>query len=139
MDQDLDGFGEYGWLQELAGVSPLRQVLGSPSGQPLQLPHLPSPLGLAAQAGGGIATLGDYYYLLYLPRAQAPAARETAPPEPLTSAAVNSQERRYACYAWPALEGLRAFVVNQQGEVYGAQEHPYVGPEAIPPPGNAIR
>jgi len=120
VDQDGDGSGEYGFLQELTGYA-------IPRGR-AQL--LPAGEGISSALGKvdatGISSKSGYCFRLYLPTDAGPAETEgplgTVPALSTTDA--NVQETRWACYSWPVdhgSTGYRCFVVNQQAEVYQAR------------------
>ncbi len=116
VDQDKNGVGEYGLLQELAGGAvPRGGVSGRTPGE-----FISQQLG--SVASNGIATKDGYSFLVYLPTSAGVARNEgqftvgrgTAAFAPL-------QETWWCCYAWPTNRGQtgnRAFCVNQTGVVY---------------------
>ncbi len=125
VDQDLDGTGEYGYLQELAGAMGAnvpRVVAGQAQSNVRPGEFITQVLGVVA--ANGTASKSGYMYYMYLPN----AGGTTSPEVPGLWAGIagdaNSQETRFMCYAWPNTydqSGKRCFVVNQQGEVFAAR------------------
>jgi len=116
VDQDNDGHGEYGFLQELAGSVVPRGLAAA-----LDPPVLSQTLGNAD--GGGLVTKSGYAFVMFLPGAGNAEIQEPAAGAVPASVAANAngQETTYACYAIPAQirgTGNRAFVVNQQAAVF---------------------
>jgi len=146
VDQDGDGAGEYGFLQELAGAV-------APRGRAAAL--APGEVFSAAMGNvnaNGVASKSGYAYIVYLPTASGTATTESAGSVPAANAAnANVQETRWVAYAWPmdyGSTGYRCFAVNQQAEVYQASNEqaantPYYNGDgtgsgdSIPPPGAA--
>jgi len=98
LDKDQDGHGEFGSLEELVKHSS-------------QFPKLAA----SFSKNRGFGRLYGYYIVVYLPRESAPRDQKKDPPT------VNPRELRYAVYAWPVefgVTGVRAWTVNQQGEIY---------------------
>jgi prepilin-type N-terminal cleavage/methylation domain-containing protein len=124
VDQNKNGIGEYGLLQELAGSQRPRSSDAT---------HIATPGEFISQELGnvtaGIASKAGYKFLVYLPTGPAmtgAAASEATivVPGAGVSADAEAQEVRWCCYAWPADRlgtGNRAFVVNQTGTVYQTQ------------------
>ena len=131
VDQDADGLGEYGFLQELAG-----SVIPRGGVAPLDPPSISQALGNVDVLG--LATKSGYVLIMFLPGGAGAAIQEPpgggAFPGPVPLDA-NLQETRWACYGIPATvrnTGNRAFVINQQAEVYattnvGVQNYDLVG------------
>ena len=137
IDGDGDGFGEYGFFGELAGVDPLRtfqngmQVIGSAVLSPPLLP--PRPFG---NVMASVVTLNGYYVQMWLPGPYGIGGPEDA----LGGAAIalhylepDACEVVWCAYAWPmraGVTGQRVFFVNQSGEVLAAANNffpPYSG------------
>ena len=125
VDQDGDGTGEFGWMQELGGdPAGYRDDAGGLTGIAASPAFITSVLASTAAGNLGIAGKSGYSYHVFLPTAGAVATAENVPiptfaGPPFPDA--NPQEVRFACYAWPASignSGNRAFVVSQQGEVF---------------------
>ena len=118
VDQDGDGAGEYGFLQELSGALTARtRVAALAPGEVFSA-------AMGVVTAGGVASKSGYAYILYLPTAAGAAVTETTGAIPAAAAVnANVQETRWACYSWPmdyGSTGYRCFVVNQQAEVYQA-------------------
>jgi len=116
VDQDADGLGEYGFLQELAGAVIPRGGVAT-----LDPPSISQALGNVDAAG--LVTKSGYVYIMFLPGGGGAAMQEPgAGAFPGANPAdANFQETRWACYAVPQTvrnTGNRAFVINQQAEVY---------------------
>jgi len=143
VDQDGDGSGEYGFLQELTGYAiPRTRTAMLPAGEGIST-------ALGNVDANGISGKSGYCYQLWLPT-DAGAAESEGPvgtvPAALAANA-NVQETRWACYAWPVdhgSTGYRCFVVNQQAEVYQARNEDaagaalYDGPALAPTPAVAF-
>ena len=126
IDTNTNGFGEFGYLSELAGGVGVRNASGSASNDYLR-PALLSPAfkNISTDAGvvGGMARRSGYRFQLYLPNSAKAGIPEadaggvnTPAPDALTS------ESLWCCYAWPTsygTTGTRAFFINQSGEVLG--------------------
>jgi len=143
VDQDFDGVGEYGFLQELAGsVS-----ANVPRWVPGQIQANISPGEFISQILGVVDANGSgqkagYYYHMYLPDGSGGTISENPGLYVGVPADANNQENRFICYAWPSvfnLTGKRCFVVNQTGQVFSTRNVDpagnvlYAGPAAIPP------
>ena len=118
VDQDGDGAGEYGFLQELAGaVTPRTRLAALAPGEVFSA-------AMGNVTANGTASKSGYAYILYLPTGAGAAVTESTGAVPAAAAVdANVQETRWACYAWPmdyGSTGYRCFVVNQQAEVYQA-------------------
>ena len=118
VDQDQDGAGEYGFLQELAGaVVPRTRISALAPGEVFSA-------AMGNTNANGVTSKSGYAYMIYLPTAAGPAGTESAGAVPAAVAANgNVQETRWVAYAWPmdyGSTGYRCFAVNQQAEVYQA-------------------
>jgi prepilin-type N-terminal cleavage/methylation domain-containing protein len=118
VDQDGDGAGEYGYLQELTGyVIPRGRNIVLPAGQGIS-----SALGKVD--ANGISAKSGYCFQVWLPTGGV-AESETGGGVPVAdSAKANVQETRWMAYSWPVdhgSTGYRVFAVNQQAEVYQAR------------------
>ncbi len=116
VDQDADGLGEYGFLQELAGSVIPRGAAGL-----LDPPSISQSLGNVDALG--ITTKSGYVFVFFLPGGGGAEIQEPALGAfpGAVAADANFQETRWACYAIPQTirnTGNRAFVINQQAEVY---------------------
>jgi len=116
VDQDADGLGEYGFLQELAG-----SVTPRGAAAPLDPPSISQALGNVDATG--VTTKSGYVFVHFLPGGAGAEIQEPALgafPGP-NAADANFEETRYCTYAIPQTirnTGNRAFVINQQAEVY---------------------
>jgi prepilin-type N-terminal cleavage/methylation domain-containing protein len=118
VDQDGDGAGEYGYLQELTGyVIPRTRNVVLPAGEGIS-----SALGKVD--ANGISAKSGYCFQVWLPTG-AGAESETALAVPVADTnKANYQETRWMAYSWPVdhgSTGYRCFAVNQQAEVYQAR------------------
>jgi prepilin-type N-terminal cleavage/methylation domain-containing protein len=131
VDQDADGLGEYGFLQELAGAVIPRGGVAA-----LDPPSISQALGNVDAAG--LATKSGFVLIMFLPggagaEIQEPAGGGAFPGANPVDA--NFQETRWCCYGIPSTvrnTGNRAFVINQQAEVYattnvGVQDYDLAG------------
>ncbi len=138
VDQDGDGAGEYGYLQELAGgvIPRTRKVALAPG-------EVFSSVFGTTDKHGVVHNIG-YCYVLFLPTGAGPAARESDGAVPRAKwEDANRQETRWIAYAWPqehGVTGTLAFAINQQCEVYVCEnaDGRYSGPEKAPAPGAAL-
>ncbi len=116
VDQDADGLGEYGFLQELAGA-----VI--PRGGVAALDPASISQALGNVDAAGLVTKSGYVIIMFLPGGAGAEIQE--PPAGAFPGAVpadaNVQETRWCAYGIPQTvrnTGNRAFVINQQAEVY---------------------
>jgi prepilin-type N-terminal cleavage/methylation domain-containing protein len=113
VDQDADGRGEYGFLQELAGDEIPRACTA-----PLQSgAFISASLGITNR---GMASRSGYIFLMYLPTADTRARRERDGAAAPRRNEANFQEGAWTCYAWPErrdYSGTRVFVVNETGQI----------------------
>jgi prepilin-type N-terminal cleavage/methylation domain-containing protein len=129
VDQDADGMGEYGWFGELSGTQAVRVTNLTMNTSPF----IAAILGV--KDGSGRAQKSGYYYHMMLPGAAGPISEIQAVGVSLSTDA-DSQETRWAVYAWPNTRnqsGNRVFFTNNAGEVYAcannvAQYNGTVGP-----------
>ena len=141
VDVDVDGTGEFGFLQELSGTTNFRLETAL-SSAPTSPAFITSVLGTTAFDNNGIAGKSGYQFHAWLPTDGAAADPEPGDPGPVPPGDVNwanNQEVRFACYGWPASlgnSGNRAFVVTQQGEVFATQNKDFQNYNATiePPP-----
>ena len=126
VDQDRDGTGEYGYLQELAGLQGSANVPRFVAGQAQALVRAGEYITqvLSIVNAGGQASKSGYMYWMYLPNAGGTTSAEVPGLWAGIAGDANPQETRFICYAWPLTfdqSGKRCFVVNQQGEVFAAR------------------
>lgn len=116
VDQDADGLGEYGFLQELAGAVVPRGGVAA-----LDPASISQALGNVDAAG--LVTKSGYALVMFLPGGGGAPIQEPAGGAAMVANAAdaNFQETRWCVYAVPQTvrnTGNRAFVINQQAEVY---------------------
>jgi prepilin-type N-terminal cleavage/methylation domain-containing protein len=120
IDADVNGAGEYGYLQEMTGLRAVRE--GNPAstaGATVADPPVLSQSYAQIDSGGRLYRSG-YYFEMYLPGVGGTWLDEEgiAQPYPAVDAALAGGY--WACYAWPASygnSGIRAFFVSQAGEI----------------------
>jgi prepilin-type N-terminal cleavage/methylation domain-containing protein len=129
VDQNNNGTGEYGLFNELCGATNLRPRQGNPELARLNPPSINQSLSANAQ---NFASKAGYNLQIFLPGAVGGGpvtdnGTEAAPPldeaDPNDAAAIVGQENRWISYAWPSsyrTSGVRAFLVDQGGEVYAS-------------------
>lgn len=125
VDQDKDGVGEYGLLNELAGIVPPRTKPGE-RGHPPFAPAFLSQL-FTVKTPEGFALLYDRYCVqVFLPHkgkvvTDSPNIKGIG--ASMDADSINAQEKFWIAYAWPisGKNRSRCFVVNQDGEVYGCR------------------
>jgi len=134
VDQDGDGVGEYGFIQELRGTADLRGRKGMKTPEYFFFPDV-VPLELV----DGIFQGSGYCFKLYLPGdAGAALSEEKGKPLPLANAeGIDLQEKHFVLYAWPqrlGKTGNRAYAISEQGEVWKTQMDTakYEGSKSIP-------
>jgi hypothetical protein len=125
VDQDQDGTGEYAFIQKLCGAIPPRGKQ-NPVNPTYTMPSLDGSMN------NGVAIKSGYCFYCYLPGKGKAMGEDSI--ETLSSAneadqpAINSQENCYIIYAWPVepnTTGMRAFAINQGGEVVACSGHYY--------------
>ena len=117
VDQNNNGTGEYGLLEELAGA------INSRGRTTARTPGEFISQELGTVDSNGIATKAGYNFLIFLPTSAGPAKSEGTIGTAGTAVAADAptQEVMWTCYAWPVSRtqtGNRAFCVNQTGTVY---------------------
>jgi len=136
VDVNVNGVGEYGFLQELAGTSPCRTAGGLDGPTNAAAPFIPRIMGMTDVQGRVMKS--GYYFKLYLPgKEQAVSAGARVPAGDAGLAA--ARETRYCVYAWPiefGRTGYRAFFIDMQGQPYSTSSPAYSG-EMSPAPGAA--
>jgi prepilin-type N-terminal cleavage/methylation domain-containing protein len=120
--------GEYGLFNELSGYSGLRNAAGETAKPPLKITDMSS----AFQVVGAAVTHANksgYNFQIFLPGDTNVLTDDGAvtPPDAVgvtdNEEVINQQENRWICYSWPASyrsSGVRAFVVDNSGEVYAS-------------------
>jgi prepilin-type N-terminal cleavage/methylation domain-containing protein len=135
VDQDQDGQGEYGVLNELTGTAPCRAI-GAVGVAKIAVGDMSAAMAATAvksNDNSGLAAKSGYYYHIYLPGATDVVSDSSVAGTGLTgydyeaggtdNAAIQQQENRWICYAWPATfksSGMRAFVCDNSAEVYAS-------------------
>ncbi|BBM88114.1 serine/threonine protein kinase [Candidatus Uabimicrobium amorphum] len=117
-DQNNNDRGEYGFLQELAGVTAIRGKQ-----------HSLAPR-LIAEEKQRFFTNKNYYFYCYLPGENEVMTEDDVQTLKSDSAIITDQERRFVIYAWPKERGKtghRAFAVNESGFILATKEHSYSG------------
>jgi prepilin-type N-terminal cleavage/methylation domain-containing protein len=129
VDQDTDGTGEFGTLNEITGSHNRRDNQNGNAIPPMNPAALTASLGCTS---ANYATKSGYYFRVFIPGPAAGAVitdaqnNVTAVLDSTDAAdgeAINSQETRWIAYAWPASyrsSGIRVFCVDQQAEVYSS-------------------
>lgn len=126
LDMNGNGLGEYGFLGELSGITPLRS-----DGLKIAPPVLQPAFGQLDPDGAALRS--GYHFRLYLPDASGVGQPETT----AAMAQVSSElaEHYYSVVAWPLLygrTGQRSFFMNQRGEILGCIDKTYSGKSRIP-------
>lgn len=119
VDQDQDGTGEYGYLQELQGTAVLRG-----KDERLSRPYI---AGMGFHKGVGQKS--GYNFYCYLPGKDRATGEDSMNPT-TDEDEINLQENRYIIYAWPVKNGetgRSAFAITQSGELYQCEDHSYFG------------
>ncbi len=118
VDQDGNKEGEYGFLPELAGTSPLRTKDGLNGPELKDSRYIDQLFGTVDDNGN--AEFSGFYFRLYLPGAENAITSNPGVPSGDKASAKN-QEKCYALYAWPVsygVSGKRAFFINQEKRIY---------------------
>ena len=141
IDTNHNGAGEYGFFGELSGSQPLRSDGKGGVGTQKMSPPVISKAFAAVQDGR--VRRNGYLFQLWLP-AQDHTAIGEAGSGGAAGVAVDPKhaEVMWCAYAWPADEksGLRAFFVNQNGDVLASEpgDGGYFGAGRAPAPGAAF-
>ncbi len=139
VDQDGDGVGEYGSLQELLGAVALRG--SSRKAEPAYLPR-----SLAEKMVGGAAQRRGYNFKIYLPGDGGEILSEVdgKPLAMVKEDGVDLQEKHFVCYAWPeeaGTTGTKAFATSDERLLWETdmEKVVYEGTKSIPAPSAAYR
>ena len=130
IDSDLNGYPEYGFLQELSGVRNIRidtdsDGLADANG-PRKLGRELLPTSYGDVDFNGVMQRSGYLFRIYLPGDSHEWLREPAPLQGYPAVSGRHAEQYWACYAWPAefgKSGNRAFFINQDGFVLACDNH----------------
>ena len=119
IDANFDGAGEYGFLAELAGGSPVRTDETGGIGADRLSPPTLSPAFANPQASRVLRS--GYIFQVYLPDTAGVAAAE-APTGGAGGININAtlSAVQWCAYAWPSSignTGVRTFFINQSGDV----------------------
>jgi prepilin-type N-terminal cleavage/methylation domain-containing protein len=133
VDQDQDGQGEYGTLNELTGTAVCRAkgAVGVAKVAVGDMSVAMAATAVTSNHGSGIAAKSGYYYHIYLPGvtvvSDQPQGAGLTGYDNLAATdendSIQQQENRWICYSWPATfksSGMRAFVCDQSAEVYAS-------------------
>ncbi|BBM86026.1 DUF3352 domain-containing protein [Candidatus Uabimicrobium amorphum] len=118
LDQNENGTGEYGFLQELSGQQNLRGKNHT----------IPSAYLATMNFRDGIAEKSGYYFYCYLPGSNGTAVGEKDASSATGDDATLLQENGFVVYAWPIRygnTGERVFAINQSGEVISCYTSSY--------------
>lgn len=127
VDLDVNGVGEYGFPQELAGMSPCRTPGGLEGPSYAASPFIPAIFGMCDEQGRSARS--GYFIQVFLPgkeKALSGAGGVPAGDAELAPA----QEQRWCAYAWPqqwGRSGHRTFFINQDGMLYATHTPAYSG------------
>ncbi len=135
IDANHDGVGEFGFLQEIAGVREIR----SGSGERLDPAFFSAAYG-AVDSGGRVQRSG-YFFHLFLPGAGAVPLGEGSKTAAYPAVDGELAQGYFAVYAWPvsyARSGTRAFFINQEGTLLASpNDKSHYSGTANPPSGLA--
>lgn len=132
VDEDHDGFGEYGGLSELS------RATGGRMGRPIPAPLIQRELGQLNQHGEG--RLGDYHYRVWLPGRYGIGIGELWGGAGAAQFEPNLAEDYWICYAWPA-RGVTGpvYFTSQDGRLLMTDDPRYAGAGNGPRAGSALR
>ena len=150
-DQDADGSGEFCTLQELAGVeaTPDGQDINGDAvdGKLADPPFISATFGIIGASGQ--SEKSGYNVIVFLPGDAAgisDAANGGARAALTDQELISAQEAKFRMYAWPSTAGttgIRAFAIDQTGELLStgntdaAGDFTFDAEVDIPDPGNA--
>jgi len=129
IDQDQDGIGEYGLLNELTGLTKLR---GNHNIQRPPITFFSSQL--PKFSADGYCVLHGYFFRIFLPhKNQVIVDSKEALNGSADNDSINAQEKQWIAYAWPISEscGQSCYVINESGELFYSIDV-YIGKEKIP-------
>ena len=134
VDEDLDGVGEFGTFADLSGAEP-------PRGRDAVLaPPVLSGAFRSRTLRGEVSRAG-YLFQLWLPAKDGSFVTETARNLGTGVADTDRAETRWRCYSWPAsydYSGLRAFFIDEAGDIWATEDARYSGAGCGPAPGAAV-
>jgi len=123
VDQDIDGTGEYGTLNELAGTATTRP---DQDGNDKEVDPVFISAGLAPDDNQITASAkSGYFFQVFLPGTGTAVTDTgtTAGALEADAVVIDLQEQKFRIYSWPASfesTGIRTFAVDQTGEVIAA-------------------
>lgn len=121
VDQDEDGVGEYGLLNELTGTTNMRAPQGKRSEKTILPPYVSKTLAVTSQ---NFVIRRGYCYQVFLPhKGNVITDNPTGQNGSTDQDSINAQEKRWIAYAWPLkfADGSNiCLVVDQDAEVYVA-------------------
>lgn len=129
VDTDGDGGGEYGFLGELCGSTPLRvgtTAGGVAMGTEMIAPPI-LPMSMTPQttpSGAGVTLRSGYVFQVWLPDADMAGVCETGAASAGPGPSSSSAEVHWCAYAWPldfGKSGGRAFCINQDGDIFSVE------------------
>ena len=124
VDENSNGVGEYGFLEELGGVVACRDSIGGTAGATYAAsPYIPRILGtVSIAAPTGNASKAGYFITCFLPATVNSACNFSGVGAvPPVAALPALSEAAYMCYAWPQAagrSGVRVFVIDPSGQPY---------------------
>ncbi|BBM86299.1 hypothetical protein [Candidatus Uabimicrobium amorphum] len=124
-DQNNNGSGEYGFLQELAGVVEVRG----------RNQYMDPPFIDENSFENDLLEFNGYYYCCYLPGDEKAISFSEIAVAKSDEHVIESQESYFIIYAWPTINkgtGRKAFAINQEGEFVYTREHQYSGEYSVP-------
>ncbi len=133
VDEDGDGYGEYGGIRELSGA------VNGRMGRALKPPLLD--VMWRSTLEDGTALIGGYRFRVFLPGSEDAAVGEPAGGYGRKQVDVDGAETHWCCYAWPnryGRSGRRSFFVNERAEVLEAPSARYSGTDPQPSAGAAF-
>lgn len=104
VDQDRDGVGEYGLLNELSGNTRLRGAGGRQTDKPVVTTYITSKL--AAQNEQGFAVKSGFCFKIYLPhQGEMLSDKKDGVMGSRDQESIDAQEFYFIAYAWPLVFG----------------------------------